>query len=100
MSRAKILLTTLLFSIPIGAFCQCNLQGGEYAKNGTYEIFINPEKAEKSTPPSQLANCTHLLQIEAARKDDTDVVLEIDNYIIVVISREKLQQQQIENQEK
>ncbi|GAB5418159.1 MAG: hypothetical protein Crog4KO_32390 [Crocinitomicaceae bacterium] len=100
MSKAKNLLMALFFALPIGAFCQCDSSSGEYAQVGSYEIFINPEKAEKSTPPSQLANCTHLLQIEAARKDDVDVVLEIDNYIIVVTSRENLQQHQIENQAK
>lgn len=86
--------------LPSSLFGQCDTSTGEFAVTGSYEVHYNPEKSENRVAPQQLANCDHLAQIEAARADEKDVILEIDNYIIVVTSRKRLTQIELENQAK
>ncbi|MCR9173655.1 MAG: hypothetical protein NXI10_14230 [bacterium] len=81
-------------------YAQCDPSLGEYAIPGSYEVHFNPEKTDNRVAPQQLANCQHLLQIESARQENRDVVLEIENYIIVVTSRKRLSEVELENQSK
>ena len=95
----RIAVLALAF-MPTILYAQCDTSLGEYAAPGSYEVHFNPEKTERTTAPQQLANCEYLLQIESAREQDQDVVLEIENYIIVVTSRKRLTQMELKNQAK
>ncbi|MDB3906434.1 hypothetical protein N9355_03080 [Crocinitomicaceae bacterium] len=90
-----VAITATLLSFTTAA--QCDSSVGNYAKPGTYEVHYNPELTENQHTPSRLANCDYLLQIESARREDKDVLLEIDNYLIVVTSRKRLMQMELEN---